>query len=468
MAPQNPRPERVPRIVVAGLSGDAGKTLVSLALLIEAGGRGVDVRAFKKGPDYVDAAWLSWASNHPARNLDTWLAGPAVVCQAFGRHATPDGLNVIEGNRGVFDGLDAEGTHSTAELAKTLAAPALLVVDARKATRTLAALVLGCRTLDPDLQIAGVVLNRVAGSRHETVARQAIESATGVRVVGAIPRIEGDALPGRHLGLVMPEEHGSTGRVRELALKIAGQLDVDAIWGIAGLRPLSHPAEAGCHVRPRAPHRAVKIAYLRDSAFGFYYPDNLEALEEEGATLVAVSALVDTALPAGLHGLYIGGGFPETHASRLSANRTLLDSIRAAALAGLPVYAECGGLMLLSSGLHWDGRRYAMAGVLPFDVEVCARPQGHGYATLVVDRPNAFFPVGTTLKGHEFHYSRITGGRALAASTACAVHRGTGCGEGRDAIVTRNVWAAYVHLHAASGPEWSRGFASAAAKFRDR
>jgi cobyrinic acid a,c-diamide synthase len=470
MAPHSPPPDIAPRLVVAGTSGDAGKTLVSLAVLLEAGERGVDVRAFKKGPDYIDAAWLSWASGHAARNLDTWLAGAASVRETFARHATRAGLNVIEGNRGLFDGVDAEGTHSTAELAKTLAAPVLLVVDARKVTRTLAAVVLGCRTLDPVLRIAGVVLNRVAGGRHESVAREAIESATGIAVLGAIPRFEADALPGRHLGLVTPEEHASIGQVRELALKAAGYLDFDAIWKVAGVPPVSTNSDVASgfsRMDSNSHHRAVTIAYLRDSAFSFYYPENLEALEEAGASLVPVSSLADTGLPASVHGLYIGGGFPETHAPRLAANRALLDSIKDAALAGLPVFAECGGLMLLASGLSWEGRRHDMTGVLPIEVEVCPRPQGHGYATLLVDRPNAFFPVGTTLRGHEFHYSRVVGG-PLHDVTACEVRRGTGCGSGRDAIVAGSVWAAYVHLHAASVPGWAPGFVRAAEAFRDR
>jgi cobyrinic acid a,c-diamide synthase len=482
---------RASRIVVAGLSGDAGKTLVSLALLLAFRERGVDARAFKKGPDYIDAAWLSWASGRPARNLDTWLAGFEAVRDGFERHATTGGINLIEGNRGVFDGVDAEGTHSTAELAKTLRAPVLLVVDARKATRTLAALVLGCRSLDPDLEIGGVVLNRVAGGRHESVARDAIEAACDVKVVGAIPRIDGDCLPGRHLGLVTPEEHRSIGEVRELALKAAGYLDVEAIQAIAeaavrqaGRLPQGDE-EAGRlsrdegHVPSRGPDGArdsggagfqarPRIACLRDSAFSFYYPDNLEALEEAGASLVAVSSLADAALPASIHGLYIGGGFPETHAWRLAENRSLLDSIRRAAADGLPVYAECGGLMLLARALRYQGQRHEMAGVFPFDVEVCPRPQGHGYARLLVEKPNPFFAVGTTLKGHEFHYSRISGEPMLQDTTACRVDRGTGCGSGRDAIISNNVWAAYVHLHAASVPDWAPGFVRAAVNFRSR
>jgi len=472
------------RIVVAGLSGDAGKTLVSLALIRALHERRVEVRAFKKGPDYIDTAWLSWASGHPARNLDTWLCGFEAVRGAFSRHATRDGINVIEGNRGLFDGVDAEGADSTAALARALRAPVLLVIDARKATRTLAALVLGCRALDPDLDIAGVVLNRVAGGRHESVAREAIEAVSGVTVVGAVPRLDADALPGRHLGLVTPEEHPSIDRVNQLALEAAGHLNLEVIREIAqipkrlaqrrsdrdeGTRESASreaPALGSSGLsRKQAPSETgggPAIAYLRDSAFCFYYPENLEALEEAGATLVAVSSFADAGLPRGIQGLYIGGGFPETHASRLAANRRLLDSIRLAAGDGLPIYAECGGLILLARALWHEGRCHRMAGVLPLDVELCPRPQGHGYASAVVDRPNPFFPVGSRLKGHEFHYSRIVGDVQLSDATACAVQRGTGCGSGRDAIVAGSVWASYLHLHASSAPGWALGFVRAA------
>jgi cobyrinic acid a,c-diamide synthase len=472
MVPSRREPETsAPRIVVAGLSGDAGKTLVSLALVLALRERGMDVRAFKKGPDYIDAAWLSWASGAEARNLDTWMAGFESVQTAFARHAMPSGMNLVEGNRGLFDGVDAAGTHSTAELAKRLGAPVLLVVDARKTTRTVAALVLGCRALDPDVEIAGVVLNRVAGARHEAIAREAVETACGVRVVGAIPRLEGEHLPGRHLGLVTPEEHGSTEQVRRLALDVAAYLDLAAIDALARrVAPLPAAEDTATRHSPRATPESsggVTIAYLRDSAFSFYYPENLEALQDAGASLVAVSSLADARLPSAVHGLYIGGGFPETHGARLAHNRPLLECIRRAAEDGMPTYAECGGLMLLSRAFWHDGERHEMAGVFPFEVEMCRRPQGHGYATLVVDQPNAFFRIGTTLNGHEFHYSRIRADAAGGLPTACEVRRGTGCAAGRDAVMAGNVWASYVHLHADAAPGWAPAFVNAAARFRN-
>ena len=459
---------RFPRLVIAGLSGDAGKTLVSLGVTLALRARGLDVRGFKKGPDYIDAAWLSWASGRPARNLDSWIAGFDRVAASFLRHAAADGVNLVEGNRGVFDGVDAEGTHSTAALARTLDAPVILVVDARKTTTTAAACVLGAQSFDPSLRVRAVILNRVSGGRHEAVAREAIERRCGIRVLGAIPRLEGDSiLPGRHLGLVTPEEHEDACRARQALLSLARQhLDLDGLLSIAaeGGKQLGAGEASTCGGSEEGPSARPTIGYLRDSAFSFYYPDNLEALEAAGASLLPISSLRGGPLPPGLDALYIGGGFPETHAAALSANRTLLDSVGCAARDGLPIYAECGGLMLLASALTWRGERYRMAGVLPIDVEVCDRPAGHGYTALVVDRDNPFFAVGTALKGHEFHYSRVapSGDAGDHPATACAVTRGVGCGRGRDALLHGNVWASYTHLHALGSPEWATGIVQAA------
>ncbi len=522
--------QRFSRFVVAGLSGDTGKTLVSLGLALAARARGLDVQGFKKGPDYIDAAWMSWATGRPARNLDTWMAGFEGAALRFGRSALAEGLNLIEGNRGLFDGVDSDGTYSTAGLARTLAAPVLLVVSARKTTTTAAALVLGCQRMDPAVSIAGVILNHVAGSRHETITRDAIERACGIPVLGALPRLEfkgggrpfdpatlaqdrqpgGESdpeaivlLPGRHLGLVTPSEHPEADNLAaRLRRFVAEHVDVGRVIEIARQAPalepmLEEPQRSG------DVERRPLVGYLRDSAFSFYYPENLEALEALGARLLPVSSLQAPTLPPGLHALYIGGGFPETHALQLAANRGLLDSIAAEAARGLPVYAECGGLMLLARSLEWRGERHRMAGVLPCDIEVLDRPQGHGYSLLHVDRPNPFFAVGTTLRGHEFHYSRMTtagswqlaagsraalgGGRgteggktATAGSvtrqepraesqepiyTVCAVERGIGCGGGRDGVVINNVWASYTHLHADGTPEWAPAVIGAARRF---
>jgi cobyrinic acid a,c-diamide synthase len=454
-------PGSAPRLVIAGLSGDSGKTLVSLGLLLLARQHGIPVAAFKKGPDYIDAAWLGWVSGRAARNLDTYLMGWDKAVQLFVAHALPDGLNVVEGNRGLFDGFDARGTHSTAELAKLLRAPVLLVVNATKVTHTVAAFVLGCQKLDPAVAIRGVILNRVAGCRHEAVLRESVESACGIPVLGVLPKVDTSALlPSRHLGLVTPQEHGDVGALHSKLLSLVRErVDMDRILELArSAPPLELPFE---ETREVEDGQGLKIAYLKDSAFTFYYPGNLEMLERSGAQLVPISALSSSRLPEGLHALLIGGGFPEMHAAALSGNTSLLASIREQASRGLPIYAECGGLMLLSQAIRWKGTRFPMASVLPFEVEVCGAPQGHGYVELLVDRSNPYYPVGTRIRGHEFHYSRIIPS-ACPPPTACAVRRGTGSFGGRDAVLVDNVWASYSHVHAVATPDWVRGLLAAA------
>lgn len=458
----------LPRVVVAGLGGDSGKTLISLSLLLLARKAGLRVAAFKKGPDYIDAAWLTWASGRPARHLDTWMMGPGAVIESFCACAEGDGLNVVEGNRGLYDGFDARGSHSTAELAKLLDAPVLLVLNATKMTRTAAALVLGCQQLDPEVSIAGVILDQVANRRHESVLRGAIESACAVPVLGAIPRARQEMLlPGRHLGLVMPEEHPQIGALEENILSLAGpSLDLGKILEIARLAPpMQRPPVEAQQALPNG--QGLKIGFIRDTAFTFYYPENMEAIGRSGAVIETISSIADSRLPDDLDALYIGGGFPEVQGAALSANPSFLASLREAAEKGLPIYAECGGLMLLARAIHWNSHCYPMSGVLPFDVEVGAAPQGHGYTRLTVDQPNPFFALGTELRGHEFHYSRALPDTETPR-TACAVQRGTGTFPGRDGVIVGNVWAAYTHLHALATPEWAAGMLRAAAAWRDQ
>ena len=448
----------LPRAVVAGLSGDAGKSLVTLGLARAFRQRGLRVAPFKKGPDFIDAAWLGAAAGAPGRNLDTYLMSPPAIAGSLQKAARSADLALVEGNRGLFDGFDAKGSHSTAQLAKLIGAPIILVVSAAKVTRTVAAMVLGCRALDPELPLAGVILNRVATSRQEKVIRQAIADDVGVPVLGAIPRLEAEHLPSRHLGLVCAAEHPEREAALEgLACVIAKHVDVEAVRAIAA-SATSLPAAVIPEQR-RPSGRPVRIGVLRDAAFSFYYPENLEALESAGAELVFISPLADADLPA-IDGLYAGGGFPEEHAARLAANTSLRAGLAGAIAAGLPVWAECGGLMYLSRGLVRDGVQHAMVGALPVVVEHTARPQGHGYVAARVDRQNPFLPDGTRFTGHEFHYSRLSGPPGV--DTILAVERGVGVGQGRDGLKTGNVVATYTHLHALGVPEWASSLVQAA------
>ena len=456
----------VPRVLVAGLSGGAGKTLVSVGIVAAWRGQGRAVAVFKKGPDYIDAAWLARAAGAPCRNLDLFLMPPDTVRRSFARAAGDVAL--IEGNRGLYDGLDARGSASSAELAMLLDTPVLLVVDATKATRTVAAQVLGCQRLDPRVRIAGVVLNRVAGARHQAVLREAIPDVCGVPVLGALPKIADPLLTDRHLGLVPPAEHGRWRDAVAQAGDLArAHLDLPAVAALAAAAPpLAEPAAALPSPAPPPPP-AVRIGVLRDAAFQFYYPENLEALEREGAALVEVSPLRDAGLPE-LDALYIGGGFPETLAAALSDNGAFRRSVREAAAQGLPIYAECGGAIFLGERLAWREAEYPMAGVLPVAFSFEPRPQGHGYTALEVVADNPFFAAGAVLQGHEFHYSGPATPPGPELRFAFRVRRGHGFDGARDGLRRYNVLASYTHVHALGTTCWAPGLVAAARRHHAR
>ena len=459
-----------PRLIVAALRGGAGKTILTVGVAAALRSRGKDVAVFKKGPDYIDAGWLALAAGRPCYNLDTYLLSPEAVRGSFLDHGAAADLALVEGNRGLFDGIDLDGKTSTAELAKLLEAPVLLCLDATKTTRTLAAVVSGCRTVDPGVRLAGVVLNRVAGARHESILRRTIEHYTALPVVGALPRFEEPLFPERHMGLVPTPEHGwAPQAVADLREVIARHVDLAAVMHIAsqvpGLAAVGPPPPLPA--RPAAAD-TVRIGVFRDAAFQFYYPENLEALQAAGAELVFLSPLSpgEGGLDR-LHGLYIGGGFPETHARELAANTQARLRLRALVEEGLPVYAECGGLMYLGGELRTGEGRFPMAGVLPLSFEICPRPQGHGYTRLEVIGENPFFECGAELRGHEFHYSRAIDWAGREADLVFRMRRGAGIRGDRDGLVHRNVLATYTHLHALGTPAWAEALVRRAAAYRD-
>ncbi len=455
----------VPRLMFAGLSGDSGKTIVSLSTLAALRRRGLTTAVFKKGPDYIDAAWLSSVAGRVCRNLDTYMVPEATVRSSFVHAARGAQLAVIEGNRGLFDGFDVDGTHSTAGLAKLLQAPVILVVPATKVTRTLAALVHGCQTFDPDVNIAGVILNKVAGPRHAEILKQSIERFCRIPVLGSIPKLGSDAdlIPGRHLGLIPPAEAGLDDTLDEKLVAIAEtHLNLDRLVAIA----LGAPKMSDAVMYESAESESsVRIGYFRDSVFTFYYPENLEALQRHGAELVPISSLEDEDLPD-VDGLYIGGGFPETHAERLAANRSLMAAVRRAAMRGLPIYAECGGLIYLVRSLTWQGTTYPMAGVFDIDLSISRRPAGHGYAELIAGGGNPYFGPGTIIRGHEFHYSAPDTPLPKDAGTL-RMSRGTGLGNGRDGLVHKRTLALYTHVHASGATPWAGAVTRNARAYRD-
>ncbi|MCP4572632.1 MAG: cobyrinate a,c-diamide synthase [bacterium] len=451
----------MPRLVIAGLAGDSGKSLVSLGLIGALRNRGLTIAPFKKGPDFIDAAWLGAAALAPCRNLDTFMMPQDAILASLAEGSREAALAVVEGNRGLYDGMDAGGSHSTAQLAKLIGAPVVLVVDVTKSTRTVAAQVLGCRVMDPEVDIAGVILNRVGTLRQEKVIREAIAGATDVPVLGAIPRLRDQHLPSRHLGLVTAMEHPETREtLARVAALVAEHVDVPALRAVAG--------KAGELPQPAATPEAspvacpgVRIGMLQDRAFSFYYPENLRALEDRGAEIVEISPLDHDELPD-LDGLYAGGGFPEEHAEALAANRPLREALRRVIDDGLPVWAECGGLMYLSRALVKDGQSHEMVGALPVVVEHTPRPQGHGYVEASADHANPFLAEGTELCGHEFHYSRLAP-ESEQVPTVFGLSRGIGVGGGRDGLRIANTVATYTHLHALATPAWADGLVRAAA-----
>jgi cobyrinic acid a,c-diamide synthase len=454
------------RLVIAGLSGDSGKTIASLSILSALRQKGYSVSVFKKGPDYIDPAWLSLVGQTACRNLDTYMVDPDAVSRNFVVHGEKSDISVVEGNRGLFDSRDASGSHSTAELAKLLRAPVVLVVGAAKVTRTVAAIVKGCIDFDPALNIAGIILNRIGGSRHLRVLSDSIREHTGLPVLGAIPKLGDDAtlIPGRHLGLVTPAEYEHKAALDSTLRGIADSfLDIDAIAEIASTAP---PLScASLEPRPVGSGR-VKIGYFVDSVFTFYYPENLEALRASGAQLVEISSLADEGLPE-VDALYIGGGFPETHAERLAQNRSLMKSVEKHALGGLPIYAECGGLMYLSRSLRSRGVVYPMAGLFGIDLSMHRKPAGHGYTSIRVDETNPFYPVGTSIRGHEFHYSAPLE-RSLRAKSCMKVETGVGLGGARDGLIRSNTLACYTHVHADGVKNWASAMVSRASEHAAR
>lgn len=601
----------MPRLCVTALSGGGGKTLLSLGLCRAFVARGVTVQPFKKGPDYIDAAWLRLAAGVPAANLDPYFLEPsrlralfvhtmrvAAARRAAGNEAGSPSmewqgrlLGLLEGNRGFFDGMDARGSCSTAELSRILACPVIISVDCTKMTRTAAALVRGMLTFEEGVTFAGVILNQVGSARHEKILRQALEEHTDVPVLGALPRLAENPLPERHMGIascgdeLSPQaqqvldtlatfvgEHVDMERIMAAA-QSAPVLEAEAFWpeslGPQSLEPQSAGATSSCpessavdatvrvsgekNVAAKGIHadaatgatplagqkgaagRRPRIGYVRDAALWFYYEENLEALRRAGAELVHLSLLPrgddgDAGLGGAgwpqVDGLYLGGGFPEDHVEALSAS-PLLRQLSLWAGQGMPIYAECGGFMVLSRGIEREGKLWPMGGILPVTAVFCPKPQGLGYVRGKIRAANPFFALDTELRGHEFHYShcrweepedmppdsaaesadRLTPdgqppvkgeqppdgqptvrppsvGQARSwPRWAMQLHKGQGMGpapgqdpqnpHGRgaqkvDGLVFRNVWASYTHIFAPAAPGWAENFVAAARNFAAR
>lgn len=457
--------EKVKSLVLAGLSGGSGKSVVTVGLIAALKNRGHGVVPFKKGPDYIDAGWMTKAAGQPCYNLDPYLMPPEAIVTTFQSHLQGNSFAVVEGNRGIFDGVNPAGDYSTGELALQLDLPVLLVVNCAKTTRTVAALVLGCQAFDPRIRFAGVILNQIATARHESVIRQAMENYTDLPVLGVMPRLKEDIFPMRHLGVTPHQEYAAADEaVARLAALAETHFDLDALIAeMHEVMPVPPPKIVRSSSAP-----LLTIGVLRDAAFQFYYEENLEALKAAGAQLVTIDALTARELPLDLDGLYIGGGFPETSARQLADNASFRQSVRAHIDAGLPVYAECGGLIFLGRSLIVNEQEYPLAGVFPVTFTLATKPQAHGYSTFTVEKANSFYPVGTRIKGHEFRYSLVHRWDGAAGDLVLKMERGTGFWEGRDGLVKNNVLALYTHVLASGTPQWVAGFMAAARDYARR
>jgi cobyrinic acid a,c-diamide synthase len=443
------------RLFISAAHKSSGKTTVCIGLCAALTARGEVVQPFKKGPDYIDPLWLGLAAGRPCYNLDAYLMGAEEIRARVARSMRGATLGLIEGNKGLYDGLDLDGSNSNAEMAALLGTPVVLVIDARGMTRGIAPLILGYQAFDRNIRIAGVILNQLGGSRHEAKLRAVIEHYTGVPVLGAVQHDERMTIAERHLGLVPSNEAaGARSRIDEIATHIAAQVDLDRLLAISRQ---AAPLRGGEQAPDAAGGSPVRIGIARDAAFGFYYPGDLDGLRAAGAELVDFSALHDGHLPQ-VDGVFIGGGFPETHMDALAANSGLRGELHDAIEGGMPAYAECGGLMYLARGIEWKGRAAPMVGVIPADIVMHDRPVGRGYVHL---RETGHAPwaraASPLIRAHEFHYSSVEN-LAPDAEFAYEVERGYGIDGRHDGIVHKNLLASFAHLRDVAGNPWARRF----------
>ncbi len=456
----------LPRIFLAAAHKSSGKTTVAIGLAAALRARGRDVRMFKKGPDYIDPLWHRLASGRDSFNLDFNTQQPEEILDLFADRGADADICLVEANKGLYDGIDLEGRDSNAALAEMLDAPVVLVIDTEGMTRGIAPLLIGYQTFGKNLHIAGVILNRVGTPRHEDKLRAAVERYTDMEVLGAVGRDSSLVLEERHLGLTTPGDMAALDeRIASMGARVGNSVDLDRLERIAAAaEPMRHvpPAPAS---RPKPD---VRIAIARDAAFCFYYPDDLEAFAQAGAELVPFSPIADSGLPENVDGLFLGGGFPETHMAALAANAPMRESIRRAIRDGMPAYAECGGLMYLAETLVWKGEKQQMCGVVPARAVMNVRPQGRGTIRLAATGAAPWSPAsaGSLVAAHEFHYASLHG---LPETTAFAweVRRGHGITGRHDGVVIRNLVAGFTHLRNTRQSPWVRAFVDFVRKCRD-
>ncbi|MBO8168294.1 MAG: cobyrinate a,c-diamide synthase [Thermoanaerobacteraceae bacterium] len=452
----------IPRLVIAGTHSGVGKTTLATGIMAALTARGYRVQGFKVGPDYIDPGYHRLATGRASRNLDCWMMGEDRVRQSFVLAGTGADICIIEGVMGLFDGSSENGAGSTAEIARILQAPVILVVDVRFMGQSAAAVVQGYRQFWRDINVAGVILNKVGSQRHRDMVVKAIESHCGVPILGTVLRDEELTTPERHLGLLpVAENRQAQEKISVLGRRVASAIDLERLVGIA---KSAAPVKGSAGVLDRSSPR-VEIAVARDEAFNFYYQDGLDMLEACGAELAYFSPIRDSGLPPRAGGLLIGGGFPESYLQELSENRPMLEAIGRAYRQGMPIYAECGGYMYLTRQVTGTGGdTYPMVGIVPGTCIMEPRLVGMGYIKAVAQRDNILCLKGDVLRGHEFHYSRFQSEQPPNAF----VFYGGRAEDGRvDGYADGNLLASYLHLNFFGHQQQARRFVERCVAFRN-
>lgn len=446
----------IPRLVLAGTHSGVGKTTVTLGLLAALNRRGLRVQPFKVGPDYIDPGLHRAAAHCVSHNLDSWMGSPAQVRQLFIRRAAGSDLAVVEGVMGLYDGVRGRGeAGSTAQVAKIIQAPVVLIFPAKGLARSAIALISGYRSFDPRVQIGGVIANGVGSDRHREFLREVVEGELSLPLLGALSHRQEIVMPQRHLGLLPAVENKELNRTLEQLARVAEeQLDIDKIIDLAQKAPL---LEDGPGLPCTRPVPRVRLAVARDEAFNFYYDDSLDYLTESGAAIVPFSPLRDAQLPPDIDGIYIGGGFPEQFLPELAANQLIKQQIIAAHQSGMPIYAECGGLMYLCQGIcSLSGEEFPGVGLVPARVKMERKLAALGYVRARLVKPTLLGEPGLELRGHEFHWSTIS---ALSpADAAYQLSGGRGTEERPEGYAKANLLASYVHLHFRYNPTAAGNF----------
>lgn len=429
----------------------SGKTIVSLGLCAAFKQKSLTVQAFKKGPDYIDPIWLSQASGQPCYNLDFYNMSINEIRQCYAQYASTSDVSIIEGNKGLFDGMNVSGGDANADLAKLLNIPVILVIDASGITRGIAPLINGYQDFDKDVNIAGIILNKIASERHQSKLVQALEYYTDIAILGAIRRSQTLLIDERHLGLKPANETPKSQKlIDQVAQQISDQVDLDKIIQNHQTAAIKPPA-----IVINKP-QTITVAVAKDSVFGFYYADDIKAFASLGVKLIYFDSLKDSHLPQA-DGLFIGGGFPEMQLQSLTNNQSLISDIKAKIKDGLPTYAECAGLMYLSRQIIDNGNQYPMVGVIEADTLMTSKPIGRGYVQLTPTDEHPWQQVATDIFAHEFHYSKLEN---IASNTRYAyqVKRGVGVENQRDGILVYNLLATYTHLRSVENNHWVQQF----------